>query len=145
MGTEVKGLITLSCEIFEKGLNREFADRDLAAHAGVDVMSLESRTVMEVADPMEFTAAVLVLERVGARVEGTEHNIVSRFFVGGVGQVHVPKGALARRPQEENLECLGGALGGRGPVGLSMLPDLLGDRDRGKSEDCRFASGGCGS
>ena len=153
MGGEVKGVFTLipeypairpeSRKVFEEGLDGQLADRDLTAHAGGYVVSIESRAIMEVADPMKLAAAIFVLEGMRARVERAEHNIVFRRLVRGMRKVDVPECAWAWSPHEENVEGLGGAKGGRLPIGFSMLADILGDRDGRESEDGGFPRRRC--
>jgi hypothetical protein len=151
MAAEVKGVFAISekyslirrmlCRIFEKGLDGQLADRNLAAHAGSDVVPVESWAGMEVADPMKLAATAFVLEGMRARIEGAEHNIVFRRLVRGMREIDVPECARAWPTYEENLQRLGRAKGRRRPIGFAMLADVLGDRDGRESEDRGFASG----
>ena len=58
-----------------------FGDRNPAAHTNVDVVVLQARTRMEIALPMKLALPKFKIERVGARVERAEYEIMVRGFV----------------------------------------------------------------
>ena len=136
-----KDFIGLLRNLIERGMQRDLRDRDPATHANVYVVIRDSGATMKVALPMEFAVAMFVVEGVRARVERAKDELVIRRFVGGMGEVHVPEAAGLRRPREKGLQNRSRAFRCCDPIGGTMTPDVLGERDGWKAEDRGFASG----
>ena len=73
---KVKGLFRCVTRLLDDGLNRDLTDRNLSAHADVDVVFLQPWAIVKIADPMESAVALFVFESMGARIDGTEDELV---------------------------------------------------------------------
>ena len=124
---------------FQAGVEPDFAHRDLASKAGVDIEIGQPRPIVIVGFVFEVSVLIsYVAGRMRAGIGLAVHHVTVGIVIDGVGQIDVPETFFPGRSRQQVSQDGLGSFGADGPVQGSERPDVLRNSDGIESEQARF-------